>query len=217
MLALQVGLEALEDRDGLARAHLHDGLLPGPRAAGGVAAALGLRGHGRGAHLEHGHVEQALDGLLDLRLVGVGVHAERVLAGGGQHVGLLGHDRADQNLAVIHYDRSSRRARAVRLSSAPCEATTVAAPTMSATPTSSACSTWTPARLRNDLAAIVSSSASAIRTEPPRWAVSSSAARLVDGSSKPAASSTCSDPRSACTDSAARSAARRALRLTLTV
>src|SRR3954453_7013357 len=216
-MALQVGLEALEDRDRVALAHLDHGLLPAAGAPGGVAAALGLGRHGRGADLEHGDVEQGLDGLLDLRLVRAGVHAERVLAGGRQHVRLLGHDGTDEHLAVVHYERSSRRARAVRLSSAPCDATTVAAPTMSATPTSSTCRTCTPVRLRNDLAAVSSSSASAIRTEPPRWALSKSFARLVDGSSKAAASTVCSEPRSACTDSAARSAARRALRLTLTV
>src|SRR5690349_6095708 len=182
-IALKICLEALEDRDGLARRHLHDGLLPGPCATGGVAAALGLGGHGRGADLEHVDVEQALDGLLDLRLVRVGVHAERVLAGRGQHVRLLGHDRADQNLGVVHQERSSRRARAVRLSSAACDTTTVAAPTRSATPTSSTAMTATPAMLRNDLAAARSSSASATRTAPPRCPFSSSAARLVDGSS----------------------------------
>jgi hypothetical protein len=39
------------------------------------------------------NVEQRLDGLLDLRLVRLVVHAERVLVGGRQDVGLLGDDR----------------------------------------------------------------------------------------------------------------------------
>src|SRR5690242_8284751 len=51
--ALEVGFQSLEDRDRVALAHLHDGLLPGPRAAGGDAAALGLGGNLGRAHLEH--------------------------------------------------------------------------------------------------------------------------------------------------------------------
>src|SRR3954451_20853684 len=102
-MCLEVGLEALEDRDGVALAHLHDGLLPLAGAARGDATALGLRGHRAGADLEDLHVgEQALDGLLDLGLVRIRVHAERVLAGRGQHVGLLGHHGADEHLAVVH-------------------------------------------------------------------------------------------------------------------
>ena len=40
-MALDVGLEALEDRDGLTRLDLHNGLLPGPRATGGLAQRPG--------------------------------------------------------------------------------------------------------------------------------------------------------------------------------
>src|SRR3954451_5262917 len=169
-MALEVGLEALEDRDGVALAHLDHGLLPGPGAARGVAAALGLGRDGGGAHVEDGDVEQALDGLLDLRLVRVRVHPEGVLAGRRQHVRLLGDDRTDEHLAVIHHSApfSARRARAVRLSSAAWETTTLAAPTRSATPTSSAAMTATPGRLRKDFAATRSSSASATRIAPPR-------------------------------------------------
>src|SRR3954467_6489756 len=86
----------------------------------------------------------------------------------------------------------------------------------SATPTSSTCSTPTRARLRNDLAAVSSPSASATRTEPPRCASSRPAALAADRAAHAAASSTWIVLRSACTESAARSAARRALRLTLT-
>src|SRR5690242_10662830 len=173
---LEVGLEALEDRDGLAGTHLDNGLLPGPGATGGDAAALGLGGDLGGAHLDDVNVEQRLDGLLDLRLVRLVVHAERVLVGGRQDVALLRDDRADDHLAVVHQAFASLRARAVSLSSAPCERTSVAAPTRSATPTSSTCRTWTRERLRNDLAAVSSSSASATSTDPPRWLLSSSAA-----------------------------------------
>src|SRR4051812_39954355 len=215
-IALQIRLEALEDRDGLAGTHLDHGLLPGPGAAGGDAAALGLGRDLGGADLDDVHVEQRLDGLLDLRLVRLVVHAERVLVGGRQDVGLLGDDRADDHLAVVHQRFASFFARAVRLSSAACESTSVAARTRSATPTSSTCRTITRERLRNDLAAVSSSSPSATSTEPPRWFSSRPAALAVLGASKDAASSTWIVPRSACTDSALRSAARRALRLTLT-
>src|SRR3954454_19820106 len=127
---LKVGLKALEDRDGLAGTHLHHGLLPGPGAAGGDAAALGLGGDLGGAHLDDVHVEQELDGLLDLRLVRLVVHAERVLVGGRQDVALLGDDRPDDHLAVVHRQMAFL-ARAVRLSSADWLSTSVAARTRS--------------------------------------------------------------------------------------
>src|SRR3954454_12922335 len=211
---LQIRLEALEDRDGLAGTHLHHGLLPRPGAAGGDAAALGLGGDLGGAHLDDVHVEQRLDGLLDLRLVRLVVHAECVLVRGREHVALLGDDRADDHLRVVHQE--AFLARATRLSSAAWLSTSVAAPTTSATPTSSTCMTFTRARLRNDLAAASSPSASPTSTEPPRWASSRPAAWAVEGVSKLVASRTWSVSRSACTESAERSAARRALRLTLT-
>src|SRR5919205_3967807 len=101
LLALEA-LQALEDRDLVARAHLHDRLLPGPRAAGGQPAALGLGAHRRGADLDDLDVEQLLDRLADLRLVRVGMHAERVLVVRGEHVALLADDRADDDLAGLH-------------------------------------------------------------------------------------------------------------------
>ena len=152
---------------------LHDGLLPGPGAAGGDAAALGLGGDLRGADLDDVHVEQRLDGLLDLRLVRLVVHAERVLVGGRQDVALLGDDRADDHLAVVHLGlRLLAGARREVVERAPGESTSVAARTRSATPTSSTCRTCTRERLRKDLAAVSSSSASATSTAPPRWASS---------------------------------------------
>src|ERR671923_1328315 len=218
--ALQLGLQALEDRDRLARSHLHDGLLPLARATGREAAALRLRRHGGGADLDHRDGEQRLDGLLDLRLVGVLVDAERVLVGRRQDVGLLGDDRADDHLARFHHSTSAFErvvavARAVSASTAAWEATSVAGRTMSATPASSAASTSTPSRLRNDLAAFASSCASTTSVEPERRSASSPAACLVDGASKAPASTPKTDSRSACSESAERSAARRALRLTL--
>src|SRR6202043_2617245 len=104
-------LEALEDRDRVARAHLNDRLLPRPRATGGDPAALGLGLDRQRAHLDDLDVEQRLDGLADLRLVGVGVDAERVLVVGGEHVALLADDRADDDLAVIHVSRPPPRRR----------------------------------------------------------------------------------------------------------
>src|SRR4051794_2589585 len=154
---LEIGLQALEDRDRVALANLHDGLLPLARAPGRVAAALGLGAHLRRAHLEHAHVEELLDRYADLGLVRVLVDAEGVLVGRREDVGLLGDDRADDHLACIHQEvpplATSRAARSVSVSSASREITSVAAPTMSATPTACAGSTLTPARLRNDLAA----------------------------------------------------------------
>src|SRR4051794_14554275 len=223
--ALQVSLEALEDRDGVALAHLHDRLLPGARAAAGVAAALRLRGDLGRAHLEHGHAEQLLDGLLDLRLVRVRVDAERVLVRRRQHVGLLGDDGTDDHLGRVHQAVTSSSdsretgffARSVIALSAISESTSVACPTTSATPTASVGTTLTPARLRKDLAASDCSAPMTTSTEPPRRSAISSAAFLVDGPSKSAGSNAKIDLRSAWIDSALRSAARRALRLTLTV
>src|SRR5918998_852396 len=59
---------------------------------------------------------------------------------------------------------------------------------MSATPAFSAPSTSTLARLRNDLAAFASSSVSTTSVAPPRVSASRPAACLVEGASKPAAS-----------------------------
>src|SRR3712207_3138327 len=72
----EIGLQALEDRDRVALAHLNDRLLPLAGAAGGVAAALRLRLDARRADLQHADVEQRLDRLTDLCLVGVRMHTE---------------------------------------------------------------------------------------------------------------------------------------------
>src|SRR4051795_2989239 len=86
-LRLLEALQALEDRDGLARRHLDDRLLPRPRAARRVAAALGLGLHRHRVDLDDVDVEERLDGLADLGLVGVRVDPERVLVGRREHVG----------------------------------------------------------------------------------------------------------------------------------
>src|SRR5215208_7159169 len=218
-LALLEALEALEDRDGVALAHLHDRLLPRPGLAGRVAAPLGLGLDGCRAHVDDLHVEQRLDRLADLGLVRVVVDAERVLAGRGEHVALLAHDRADDDLGVVHHEPPF--ARSVSASAAACESSSAEAPTTSATPAPVAGSTETRSRLRNDSATCSSVSPSTTRTEPrssPSQSPSSFAAALVEGLSKPfAASNTASESRSAWTLSALRSAARRSLRLTLKV
>src|SRR5215213_9908713 len=209
-------LQSGEDRDLVLGPHLHDCLLPGSGAAGGPAAALGLGLDRRGADVEH------LDGLADLRLVCVGMDAERVLAGRRQHVGLLGHDRADDDLAGFHHTaslaRTSRLTRSVSRLTAASESTSHPAPTRSATPTSSTPSTRTWRRLRNERCTL--SSSGPVTTNSgcgSRQPSSPSAACLVDGSANAPASTSASELRPACSDSALRRAARRSLRLTLTV
>src|SRR4029453_5775596 len=105
-------LQALEDRDGVAWTHLHDRLLPAARAPRGKAAPLGLGLHRGGAHLDDLDVEERLDRLAGLRLVRVGMDAEGVLVVGGEHVALLAHDGADDDLAVVHYSSPSSPASA---------------------------------------------------------------------------------------------------------
>src|SRR3954466_6046584 len=170
-LRLLEALEALEDRDGLTRRHLHDRLLPGPRATGGLAAALGLGLDRHRADLDHVDVEQRLDGLADLRLVGARVDPERVLLRGGQHVGLLADDRADDDLACVHQALASSffspLARAVSSSRAVGLTSTLAAPIRSATPTFAVGITdRTSARLRNDRATRSSASPRTTSSEP---------------------------------------------------
>src|SRR5271166_4170152 len=164
VLALQ-RREALEYRDALARAHLDNRLLPSPRAAAGDAAALRLGLHAQRPDLDDVDVEQRLHRLADLGLVGVGMDTEGVTVGGREHVALLGDDRADDDLGVLHHCSlaAPERDEAVRAVSA-CSATSVisseAAPMSSVTPTSEASATTTRSRLRNDRAAADSSAPS---------------------------------------------------------
>src|SRR5699024_8036143 len=71
----------LEDLDVLrVRAELHDALLPGPGVALGIrASALFIALDGRRGYLDYGHVEDLLNGLLDLNLVRVLRNLEGVL------------------------------------------------------------------------------------------------------------------------------------------
>src|SRR3954452_6717074 len=189
---------------------LDDRLLPLARAAGGDPAALGLRADVDGAHVLHAHAEDLLDGLADLRLVRLRVDAERVLVRGQQRVGLLADDRLDQDLARVHEGTP------VRCSSAVGVTTRRAAPITSATPTLSQARTDTPWMLRKLFAQFAPPLPTTTRIRRAR-SPSASAAALVAGVSNACGSQPASEPRSACTDSAARSAFLRALRLTFTV
>src|SRR5215217_9286971 len=192
----------------------HDRLLPLAPLAASEAAALRLGLHPGHAHAVDPHVEDLLDRLADLRLVRPLVHAERVLVGREQGVALLGDHRPDDHLARVHFATAFSVSRARAAS----EMTSRACPTTSATPTSSACITLTPRRLRNDLTQVSSPSVSTSSTLPsPSSDATAAAAVLVEGVSSVEGSIPAIDPRSACAESAARSARLRALRFTLTV
>ena len=74
-------------------------------------AALRLRLHLDDVHAHDLDLEQLLDRLADLRLVRVGVDAERVLAVGRAGVALLGHDRREDDLARVHQAAPIARSR----------------------------------------------------------------------------------------------------------
>src|ERR1700691_2403010 len=96
-LGLQ-GLQALEDRNTLAVADLHDRLLPRARATLDVAAALGLGLHAQRPHLDHVYLEQRLHRLANLRLVRVEMDSEGIPARRREHITLLGHHRPQDHL-----------------------------------------------------------------------------------------------------------------------
>src|SRR6266516_1083675 len=207
-------LGSFEDLDRLALPDLHDRLLPAGLAAGAHAAALRLRLHLDDVHGLDVNAEQLLDGLADLRLVRVGMDAERVLAVLDQLVALLRHDRSEQNLIGMqaHWALPWTCSRASsQISSERAQMTWL-------TSSSPGTVTTTRSRLRNDLITPSSSGCATTRTgssfaQPPR----SSAAALVEGSPSEPGSTTPSVPACACAESALRSAALRLLRFTFDV
>src|SRR3954453_13893460 len=74
-------LLTFEEFDAVFRMQRHDGLLPAPALARGVAAALGLGLDPGRAHAGDAYSEDVLHGLAHLGLVGALVDAERVLVG----------------------------------------------------------------------------------------------------------------------------------------
>src|SRR5690606_22900063 len=97
----------LEDRDPLALCQGHDGLLDLPRAALRPALPAQLALLPDGVHLGDLHVEDLLDRLLNLRLVGVAVDFEHVLALLHQGSSLLGNNRPLQNVSRVHQPNAS--------------------------------------------------------------------------------------------------------------
>src|SRR3954447_12271708 len=74
----------------------------------GAAVALALALAVERVHAEHLDVEDRLDGVADLGLAGVGVDAERVDVLVEQGVGLLAHDRLDDDVAgILHWSPPS--------------------------------------------------------------------------------------------------------------
>src|SRR4249920_507934 len=201
--------------DGLAGCDRHDGLLPARAAAARHPAALGLRRHLGDVHGDDVDLEDALHRLADLRLVSVGVHAERVLAALADHaVALLGHDRCDEDCAgiVSHSELPSSTASAALVT------TSERAQTTSATSSVPTGTTWVRCRFRNDRSSASSPSAVTTTSGVLRpCPATSSAAFFVFGSSNVAASATTSVPSVACAESAIESALPRAFLLILPV
>src|SRR5689334_577084 len=96
------GARAPEDLDALAGGERDDGAL-GVLALAHLAApaALALALAVDRVHAEDLHVEDLLHGDLDLRLVRLGQHDERVLPGVDQAVALLGDDRGEQDVPGV--------------------------------------------------------------------------------------------------------------------
>src|SRR3954452_18529374 len=96
------GARAPEDLDAVARRERHDGALGVLALAhAGAAAALALALAVDRVDAGDLHVEDLLDSDLDLRLVGLGQHDERVLVLVQQPVALLGDDRGEQDVPVV--------------------------------------------------------------------------------------------------------------------
>ena len=196
----------------------------------GPAAALGLRAHLHRAHVDHPDVEDLLDRGTDLRLVRVGVDPERVLVLGDQGVALLrDHGAGGSPGGRPSAASAACRLGAWRLGSRSRASTSSAA---SETTTAAAADHVRDAGVRAPAARrhAVEVAERLARRSPPRRPAAPAPARPF-GRKSPSARRPAwsrarrtprrprprSLPRRACTLSAARSARRRALRLTFTV
>src|ERR1022692_2215703 len=106
------GLQAFEEFDLVAFLESYVGLLPVHLAALDCALLPFLAHEVRSADLEHGDLEQMLDGLANFVLARAGAHAEQHLAGlFAGHGALLGDDgRENQALGTAHFASPANRA-----------------------------------------------------------------------------------------------------------
>src|SRR5205085_9554272 len=107
----------LEELDRVAFLQRHDRLLPVGPTAFGAADAAELAPHDMRLDVEHLHLEELLDGLFDLGLVGLEVDLEGELVLAVAHaVELLGVERALDDLEAVHASTpvSARAASLVR-------------------------------------------------------------------------------------------------------
>src|SRR5579875_1518642 len=206
-------LRSLEEVDLVAGLQLDDRLLPAGAAAAVDAAPLRLRLHLDDVHAHDLDLEQLLDRLTDLGLVGVRVHPERVAVLRDLVVALLAHDGGDQDLAGMAAHAAHLPCRS---GSAASLTTSERAQTTCDTSSSAGTVTSTCGRLRNDLTRASSSSCATTTVGAGRPQSSSScAACFVDGAANASPATRPRLPAWAWSLSAARSAARAALRFTL--
>src|SRR6266568_1062841 len=124
-------ISALEYLDGVALFEGDDRFLPGRPPAGVPPVRAAFGAHDHGAHAGDGHLEQRLDGRLDLRLACVRMDAERVfLARAVRRRRFLRHDGTDNRAVQIRhcpppsYRRLRPAPRSLRPPSAPRESRT---------------------------------------------------------------------------------------------
>src|SRR3954469_25308943 len=104
MIRVPSGARTAEDLDAVAGAERHDGALGVLALAHlGAPAALALALTVDRVHAEDIHVEDLLDRDLDLRLVGLRQHDERVLVLVDEPVALLRDDRGEQDVPGVAY------------------------------------------------------------------------------------------------------------------
>src|SRR5689334_18636812 len=183
----------------------------------GAAVTLALALAVDRVHVRHAHVEDALDGLADLDLVGVGRDDERVDVFVVGRVRLLRHDGADDDVARVCAAHSlPPPSRATTASSDAFENTMRSFTSTSYALSSSGSKICTRVpRLRSDFhtASSVRNSTTSKRSSRSPFvrnpsAVSNSLARFVFGSSMPHSSTTTTLPSLARSDNAERNASR---------